>query len=154
MKVKEKFLCCDGGGPVGAGCYHDHCTGPSKQDMNKEQFEREYLGKFEPDNSYQGIYNRIRFVSKEEIADEIAGHLEAQYFLEERVNNLLVECESRLKQISYQQDQINTLVDHIENLKKASQDYCMCGMRVNSHGVAENHSPLSEFDWYIKEHNL
>ena len=20
--------CCDGGGPVGAGCYHDHCTGP------------------------------------------------------------------------------------------------------------------------------
>ena len=19
--------CCDGGGPVGAGCYHDHCTG-------------------------------------------------------------------------------------------------------------------------------
>ena len=20
--------CCDGGGPIGAGCYHDHCTGP------------------------------------------------------------------------------------------------------------------------------
>ena len=20
--------CCDGGGPVGAGCYHDHCNGP------------------------------------------------------------------------------------------------------------------------------
>lgn len=20
--------CCDGGGPVGAGCNHDHCTGP------------------------------------------------------------------------------------------------------------------------------
>src|SRR6056300_1112443 len=20
--------CCDGGGLVGAGCYHDHCTGP------------------------------------------------------------------------------------------------------------------------------
>lgn len=20
--------CCDGGGTVGAGCYHDHCTGP------------------------------------------------------------------------------------------------------------------------------
>jgi dCMP deaminase len=20
--------CCDGGGPVGAGCYHDHCDGP------------------------------------------------------------------------------------------------------------------------------
>lgn len=122
--------------------------------MNKTEFEREYLGEFKPDNSYQGIYNRIRFVSKEDIAAEIAGHLEAQYFLEQRIDNLQVECDSRLKQTSYQQDQINTLVDHIENLKKASQDYCMCGMRVTSHGVEENHSPLSEFDWYIKEHNL
>lgn len=154
MKVKEKLICCDGS-PLTPGCYCSrYCEGPSKQDMNREQFEREYMGEFKPDNSYQGIYKRIRFASKEEIADEISNHLEAQYFLEERVNNLKVECESRLKQISYQQDQINTLVDHIENLKKASQDYCMCGMRVNSHGVAENHSPLSEFDWYVKEHNL
>lgn len=21
-------VCCDGGGPVGPGCNHDHCTGP------------------------------------------------------------------------------------------------------------------------------
>ncbi len=111
---------------------------------------------FEPDNSYQGIYNRIRFVSKEDIAEEIAGHLEAQYFSEQRIDNLKGECDSRLKQIGYHQDQINTLKDHIQNLKKASQDYCMCGMRLGTDGSCGNldHAPISEFDWYIKEHNL
>ena len=101
----------------------------------QEQFVREYLGKFEPDNSYQGIYNRIRFVSKEEIAEEIAGHLEAQYFLEQR---------------------IDTLTEHIENLKKASQDYCVCGMRLGTDGSCGNrdHAPISEFDWYIKRNEL
>ena len=29
--------CCDGGGPVGAGCYHDHCTGPKTKPKGKEQ---------------------------------------------------------------------------------------------------------------------
>ena len=24
----NKKVCCDGGGPMTAGCYHDHCTGP------------------------------------------------------------------------------------------------------------------------------
>lgn len=142
MKVKEKFLCCDGGGPVGAGCYHDHCTGPSKQDMNKEQFEREYLGEFKPDNSYQGIYNRIRFVSKEDIASEIAGHLEERFYLEEKINELLIRR--------------SELHEHIENLKKASQDYCMCGMRLGTDGLCGNrdHESISEFDWYIKRHEL
>lgn len=121
--------------------------------MNREQFEREYLGKFEPDNSYEGIYNRIRFVSKKDIAGEIAGHLEAQYFLDQRIENLKVECDSRLKQIGYHQDQINTLTEHIGNLKKASQDYCMCGMRIDTHDCLD-HAPMSEFDWYVKEHNL
>lgn len=122
--------------------------------MNKEQFEREYLCNFEPDNSYKGIYQRIRFVSKEDIANELAQHLEAQYFLEQRINNLQVECDSRLKQIAYQDEQIGNLKEHIQNLQKASQDYCMCGMRLDSHYGDCGHSPISEFDWYCQEHNL
>lgn len=101
--------------------------------MNKKQFEQEYLCNFEPDNSYKGIYQRIRFVSKEDIANELAQHLEAQYFLEQRVNNLKVECDSRLKQIAYQDEQICSLKEHIKNLQKASQDYCMCGTHLDAH---------------------
>jgi hypothetical protein len=29
--------CCDGGGPVGAGCYHDHCTGPKTKTKGEEE---------------------------------------------------------------------------------------------------------------------
>lgn len=30
---------------------------------------------------------------------------------------------------------------------KASNDHCMCGDRVDSHGFGSGHSPVSEFDY-------
>lgn len=78
----------------------------------------------------------------------------AQCFLEQRINNLAVECDSRLKQIAYQDEQISNLKEHIQNLQKASQDYCMCGMRLGTNGIGCCGHPISEFDWYCKEHNL
>ena len=32
--------CCDGGGPVGAGCYHDHCTGPKPKTKGEERMSK------------------------------------------------------------------------------------------------------------------
>ena len=46
------------------------------------------------------------------------------------------------------------LHEHIENLKKASQDYCMCGEPISKHGVNGDHAPISEFSWYIERHEL
>ena len=37
MVMGPSVECCDGGGPVGAGCYHDHCTGPKTKTKGKEQ---------------------------------------------------------------------------------------------------------------------
>ncbi|QDP52330.1 MAG: hypothetical protein Unbinned4162contig1001_30 [Prokaryotic dsDNA virus sp.] len=31
-----------------------------------------------------------------------------------------------------------------------STEYCMCGERVDSHTIASNHAPLSEFDYRYK----
>lgn len=61
--------------------------------------------------------------------------------LEEKINDLLV--------------QRSQLHEHIDNLKRASQNYCMCGMLLDTHGsCGNNHASISEFDWYIEEHNL
>ena len=37
MKTKDEAyeVCCDGGGPMTAGCYHDHCTGPVFKKVDK-----------------------------------------------------------------------------------------------------------------------
>lgn len=36
-------VCCDGGGVVGAGCYHDHCTGPLVSTKNDNDPEDSYF---------------------------------------------------------------------------------------------------------------
>ena len=36
-------ICCDGGGKVGAGCYHDHCTGPVVPSKNNNHPEDSYF---------------------------------------------------------------------------------------------------------------
>jgi len=125
--------------------------------MNKTEFDKQYMCNFEVSQTYPEVLQRVRFDTTEATARELMYRIETQKQLEERIDNLKVECDSRLKQIAYQQDQINTLNEHIQNLKKASQDYCMCGMRIDpktSHCGAPGHSSISEFDWYIKEHNL
>lgn len=109
--------------------------------MNKETFDREYMCSFEPDNSYASILKRVRFNTSKEIAQEITYRIKTQYELEEKIIDLLV--------------QRTQLHEHIDNLKRSSQNYCMCGMRLDTHGsCGNNHASISEFDWYIGEYNL
>lgn len=107
--------------------------------MNKLQFEREYLGNFTLSERYEDIVNRIRNSSTYDTAKEIMYRITTQQELEKKINELILQRSS--------------LHEHIENLKRLSQDYCVCGSTMDSH-YSENHSPISEFENYLQSNEL
>ena len=89
---------------------------------------------------FMAMFDFVRFSTTKEVTDHIMFQKEI--------------IESQRANIAHQDKQIGTLKEHIQNLQKASQDYCMCGMRLDAHYGDCGHSPISEFDWYCREHNL
>ncbi len=107
--------------------------------MNKSQFQKQFLCDFTKDVSYEAVLHRVRFDKPDLIAKEMMYRIETQRELESRIEKLIV--------------QRSLLHEHIENLKKLSSDYCMCGSSMKSHH-AGNHQPISEFDYYLQSNGL
>lgn len=71
--------------------------------------------------------------------EEIKYRITTQIELEKKIDELIIQRSS--------------LHEHIENLKKLSQDYCMCGSKMESH-YAGDHNPISEFCYYLQSNEL
>lgn len=107
--------------------------------MNKLQFEKEFMCDFAKGVSYDEVLHRIKFDRPDLIAKEMMYRIETQRELENKIEQLIA--------------QRSLLHDHIENLKKLSGDYCMCGETLRSHHAA-SHQPISEFDYYLQSNDL
>tara|TARA_R100000664_G_scaffold34227_1_gene55315 strand:- start:2040 stop:2402 length:363 start_codon:yes stop_codon:yes gene_type:complete len=89
-----------------------------------------------------GIYNKMLdawLACAKEKQDEIMYRITTQQELEKKINELILQRSS--------------LHEHIENLKRLSQDYCVCGSTMDSH-YSENHAPISEFENYLQRNEL
>jgi len=76
---------------------------------------------------------------EKEKQEEIMYRITTQQELEKKIDELIIQRSS--------------LHEHIENLKRLSQDYCMCGSKIESHHAGD-HNPISELDYYLQRNEL
>ena len=143
--------------------------------MNIEEFKKKFECNFEPDTSFESTLKWVRNTDSYDVANYIAQIVCMKHDLSERIDNiyqdlvgLQKECVELKDRNSYLanrcaffsnkfddlHERLHVCKHHIYNLKRASKDYCMCGERMDKHGVQCDHSPISEFDFYIKDNNL